>query len=71
LPPETVFGPCRADQHRDTKSQKDVLGGKAWGNTGAYEKSLIGTAHFTIDPKAVANKNIPDIDKAPRNAQGA
>ena len=53
----------------EIKSQKDVLGGKAWGNTGAYEE-LIGTAYFTIDPKAAANKNIPDIDKAPRNAQG-
>ena len=51
------------------KSQKDVLGGKAWGNTGAYEE-LIGTAYFTIDPKAPANKNIPNIDKAPRDAKG-
>ena len=53
----------------EIKSTKDVLGGKAWGNTGAYEE-LIGTAHFTVDPKAAANKNIPNIDKAPRNAKG-
>src|SRR5580693_2182198 len=53
----------------EIKSTKDVLGGKAWGNTGAYEE-LIGTAYFTIDPKAPANKNIPDIDKAPRDARG-
>src|SRR5580698_7401484 len=53
----------------EIKSQKDVMGGKAWGNTGAYEE-LIGTAHFTVDPKLPANKNIPNIDKAPRDAQG-
>jgi hypothetical protein len=51
------------------KSQKDVLGGKAWGNTGAYEE-LIGTAYFTIDPNLPANKNIPNVDKAKRNAKG-
>ena len=53
----------------EIKSKKDVLGGKAWGATGAYEE-LIGTAHFTIDPKAAANRNIPNIDKAPKNAKG-
>src|ERR1700744_3832455 len=53
----------------EIKSTKDVLGGKAWGNTGAYEE-LIGTAYFTVDPKAAANRNIPDIDKAPKNAKG-
>ena len=53
----------------EIKSTKDVLGGKAWGNTGAYEE-LIGTAYFTIDPKAAANRNIPNIDKAPKDAKG-
>src|ERR1700742_590959 len=53
----------------EIKSTKDVLGGKAWGATGAYEE-LIGTAYFTIDPKNPRNKNIPDLDKAPRNAKG-
>src|SRR5580698_10244606 len=53
----------------EIKSTKDVLGGKAWGNTGAYEE-LIGTAYFTVDPKAAANRNIPDIDKAPKDAKG-
>jgi hypothetical protein len=53
----------------DIKSTKDVLGGKPWGNIGAYEE-LIGTAYFTIDPKAPANRNIPNIDKAPKNAKG-
>ena len=62
--------PAHADLTRiQINSQKDVLGGKAWGNTGAYEE-LIGTAYFTVDPKAPANKNIPNIDKAPRDAKG-
>ena len=49
----------------EIKSQKDVLGGKAWGQTGAYEE-LIGIAYFTIDPSNPRNKVIPDLDKAPR-----
>ena len=40
-----------------------MLGGKSWGNAGVYEE-LIGTAYFTVDPKAAANRNIPGIDKA-------
>ncbi len=53
----------------EIKSTKDVLGGKAWGNTGAYEE-LIGTAYFTVDPKAAANRAIPNVDKAPKDAKG-
>ena len=53
----------------EIKSTKDVLGGKSWGSAGIYEE-LIGTAYFTVDPKAAANRNIPNIDKAPRNAKG-
>jgi Alpha/beta hydrolase domain len=61
---------AQADVSRiEIKSTKDVLGGKAWGATGAYEE-LIGTAYFTIDPNNPRNKNIPDLDKAPRNAKG-
>ena len=62
--------PAHAELTRiDIKSTKDVLGGKLWGTTGAYEE-LIGTAYFTIDPNAVANRNIPNIDKAPKDAKG-
>jgi hypothetical protein len=61
---------ARADVSRiEIKSQKDVLGGKAWGNTGPYEE-LIGTAYFTIDPNNPHNKIIPNLDKAPRDAKG-
>ena len=53
----------------EIKSTKVVLGGKSWGNAGVYEE-LIGTAYFTVDPKAAANRAIPNIDKAPKNAKG-
>ena len=61
---------AQADVSRiEIKSQKDSLGGKAWGNTGPYEE-LIGTAYFTIDPANPHNKIIPGLDKAPRDAKG-
>jgi hypothetical protein len=47
----------------------DVLEGKAWGNTGPYEK-LTGKVYFAVDPNNSRNKIIVDIDKAPRNAEG-
>ena len=50
-------------------SRQDVLGGKAFGMVGAYEK-LYGKVYFTVDPNNVHNKIIADIDKAPRNSQG-
>ena len=66
----TSIAAAQADVSRiEIKSTRDVLGGKAWGNTGAYEE-LIGTAYFTIDPGNPRNKIIPDLDKAPRNAKG-
>lgn len=50
-------------------SKQDVLGGKAFGATGAYEK-LVGKIYFAVDPNNPRNKIIADLDKAPRNAQG-
>ena len=49
--------------------RSDVLGGKAFGAAGPYER-LIGRAYFAVDPKLPANKIISDIDKAPRNDSG-
>jgi hypothetical protein len=61
---------ARADVSRiDVKTREDVLNGKAWGSAGAYER-IIGTVHFTVDPKNAHNKAIPNIENAPRNAQG-
>jgi Alpha/beta hydrolase domain len=61
---------ARAEVTRiDIASRADVLGGKAFGAAGAYEK-IVGTVHFTVDPALPANKAIADIDKAPRDAAG-
>ena len=46
-----------------------ILGGKAFGKTGAYER-LIGKAYFAVDPAAAANRDVVNLGLAPRNASG-
>src|SRR5581483_9920986 len=53
----------------EVKSRADVLSGKSFGNTGAYEK-LAGKIYFAADPKNSANHIVADLDKAPKNAAG-
>jgi hypothetical protein len=53
----------------DISSRQDVLGGQAFGTTGAYEK-LSGRVYFAVAPGNEHNRIIADLDKAPRNAQG-
>lgn len=53
----------------EVTSREDVLNGKAFGTTGGYER-ILGKVFFTVDPKNPHNKTIPNIDKAPHNAQG-
>src|SRR5947209_6287226 len=48
----------------------DVAGGKPFGNAGPYEK-IAGKLYFEVDPQAARNRQIVDLDKAPRNARGA
>ena len=43
--------------------------GVSFGEYGSYEK-IRAIAHFTLDPKTVANKVIVDLDRAPRDKQG-
>jgi hypothetical protein len=50
-------------------SRTDVLGGKPFGDTGAYEK-IIGKVLFSVDPRHPRNQGIVDLDKAPRDAAG-
>jgi hypothetical protein len=60
----------RAELRRvEIKTREDVLGGKAFGAAGPYER-IIGTAYFSADPAKPRNKIIADLDKAPRNSQG-
>jgi hypothetical protein len=40
-----------------------------FGDVGPYEK-LVGVARFAVDPKNPRNKDIVDLDKAPRNSSG-
>jgi hypothetical protein len=53
----------------EVKSRADVLSGKAFGKTGAYEK-LSGKIYFAVDPRNSANRIIADIDRAPKNTSG-
>ena len=53
----------------EISSRQDVLAGKAFGNTGAYEK-LAGKVYYTVAPANPHNQIIADLDKAPRNSQG-
>src|SRR6202008_2752863 len=53
----------------EISSRQDVLGGKAFGSVGPYEK-LTGKVFFAVDPKNPHNKIIADLDQAPMNPQG-
>lgn len=53
----------------EVKERSDVLDGKLFGSTGAYER-IVGKAYFAVNPKLPANQAIVDIDKAPRNKDG-
>lgn len=50
-------------------SRQPYAQGRAFGERGAYEQ-LRGRARFAIDPTAAANRQIVDIELAPRNAAG-
>lgn len=49
--------------------REDVLGGKAFGAAGAYEK-LVGRVYFAVPPGDPHNRQIVDLDQADRNPQG-
>jgi hypothetical protein len=61
---------ARAEVSRiEIASRADVLGGKPFGDVGAYEK-IVGKVFFSVDPAHPRNKAIVDLDKAPRDAGG-
>ena len=49
--------------------REKVLNGQAFGSAGPYEK-LSGKVEFALDPKLAINRNIVDLELAPRNARG-
>ena len=53
----------------DIQNRSLVLGGKAFGTAGAYER-LSGKVWFTVSPGNPHNKIIADLANAPRNATG-
>jgi len=53
----------------DVIERSDVLEGKPFGKTGAYER-IVGRVYLAVDPKLPANSTICDINLAPRNAEG-
>src|SRR6476620_3684303 len=50
-------------------TRADIQEGNPFGNTGAYEK-ILGRVYFAADPANLHNRQIVDLDKAPRNAHG-
>ena len=65
-----TWSPAAAEVTRiEVLSRADLVGGKAFGTVGPYEK-LTGKIYFEVDPSLAPNKIITDIDKAPRNARG-
>jgi len=67
-----VFLGSAADAHVtrvEILSREDVQRGRAFGLAGAYER-IIGRVYFAVSPENVHNRQIVDLDKAPRNAQG-
>ena len=47
--------------------REPVLGGRPFGDAGAYEK-IAGTLRFAVDPRHPHHADITDLDRAPRNA---
>lgn len=53
----------------EVESREDVLGGRAFGPAGPYER-LTGVVHFEFDPTNPVNVPIIDIDRAPGTSGG-
>lgn len=53
----------------DITDRRIFADGQAFGSVGAYER-LSGRIRFAVDPPAPAQRDIVDLDKAPRDADG-
>ncbi|MCF6311558.1 MAG: hypothetical protein L3J39_03820 [Verrucomicrobiales bacterium] len=53
----------------EIEKREAFAGGEIYGEVGAYER-IIGRVYFELDPQAEANRNVLDLDKAPRNTNG-
>jgi hypothetical protein len=62
--------PCEARVVRfDVEKTTPYLGGVAWGTAGPYEL-LTGTAYMEVDPRDTRDREIVDLDSAPKDAAG-
>jgi hypothetical protein len=50
-------------------SRTDIADGKPFGAVGVYEK-ITGRVYFAVNPSDIHNRQIVDVDKAPRNDHG-
>src|SRR6266481_5829641 len=67
-----VFVTSSAEAHVarvEIVSRTDVQDGRAFGLAGSYER-IVGRVYFAVKPENIHNRQIVDLDKAPRNAQG-
>lgn len=53
----------------DITDRRVFAGGHAFGDAGPYER-LMGRALFAVDPLADAQRDVVDLDKAPRDSRG-
>lgn len=53
----------------EIEKREPFADGEFFGKVGSYER-IIGRAFFELDPSSPANRNIRDLDKAPRNTRG-
>lgn len=53
----------------EVTSRSDIQDGKPFATAGAYER-IEGRVYFAVDPANLHNRQIVDLDKAPRNAHG-
>ena len=59
-----------ADVERvEVKARRDVLGGRTFGAAGVYE-AITGTVHIVVDPANAHDRIVPDLDRAPKDANG-
>jgi len=69
-PVQSVDSRCRQGiTSINIRSQAIIFGGASFGSVGQYEK-LVGTAHGQVSAQASSNRNVVDLDRAPRNACG-
>ena len=53
----------------DIQTREPYVAGKQFGERGGYER-ISGVAHFALDPKAEANRQVVDLPLAPVNKEG-